>query len=212
MGHQKLGDALIGCDHELFNQLPCAVVRLRAQFGDAVAFEFSTGLKGLKIERTRLVASFFEQLREVVLCSELCIHALHAQSGLGQFASVFKPLGDGVIGQLAVVQHMGQIDVVLLNFSLFVEHHVHHHGRSFDAWIEGREMGAELFRQHGENLGRGVHRGGVGQGLLVNGGALFDQTVHISDGDHEREASMGQRATHRQLIKIFGVIVVDAAP
>ena len=83
VGHQKLGDALIGCDHELFNQLPCAVVRLRAQFGDAVAFEFSTGLKGLKIERTRLVASFFEQLREVVLCSELCIHALHAQSGLG---------------------------------------------------------------------------------------------------------------------------------
>ena len=48
--------------------------------------------------------------------------------------------------------------------------------------------------------------------MVVNGAALFNQRVHIGNGHPEPDRPLGQHFTHRQLVEVERIIVVDRTP
>jgi hypothetical protein len=90
--------------------------------------------------------------------------------------------------------------------------HFHDYREAVLVWIQRRQIGGELFRQHRKNPGRRVHRGRVVTGVRVDGRAVFHERVHIGDGHSNRDGIGGQGVGDRELVQIAGVVVVDGRP
>ena len=209
---QKTGGAAVGDDHEFFNQLAGPVLHLLPDVGDAVAFKQGFGLEGFKLQRAFGPAQHAQLLGQLVLQAQLGAHALDKASGLGQFAFPFDPGRYRVIGQFGFVAHPGPVDGGGDQDAVFAEHHVVDQRHAVLVRVERSQVGAQAFGQHGKHHRRGVDRGGVGAGMLVDGRAFFDQGVDIGNGHHHPHLALVQGLDASELIQVARVVVVDGAP
>ena len=158
------------------------------------------------------MAAALQALRDPVLQ-----HEVLGQSGDGRHAFrhqgvALEPCSDTAVGQLGMVAHHGGVQVGMMDQTLFADDHVDNSGKPVLIGVEGRQVCRQPVRQHGELLGGGVDRRGVGPGVVVGGAARLDQGVDVGDGHENAGGTVWQRFGDRQLVEVQGIVVVNGTP
>ncbi len=151
-------------------------------------------------------------LGQRVLAAQLRLHAGHAGRRGRQRALAFDPGAHRVIGELGFVAHAGPVHRGVGQRRVGVENHLGYQRQPLLAQVERAQIGGQTLGQHREDARGGVDRGRVGQGVLVNGRAFFDQCVHVGDGHQHFDAAFAQQLADGELVQIERVIVVDGTP
>ena len=151
-------------------------------------------------------------LGQFVLHAQLGGHAGHAERGLGQVGLPFDPGRDGVVGQLGLVAHAGTEDGRAGEDAVIAEGHLGDQGQPVFIEVQGGQVRAQALRQHVKDTGRCVHRRRVVPRMIINGGARLDECVHVCNGHHDTDGTLGQGLDDGQLVQVPRIIVVDGAP
>ena len=187
-------------------------MRLLPDIDDFFALEHGARLEGLEFERALALAPAAQLLGQRVLRAQLRLQAGHPRRLGGQIAPAFKPGGDAVIGQLGLVAHPGAVNRRAGQLAVGPENHFGHQRQPVLAGVERGEVGRKALGQHRENAGRGVHRGRVEPGMVVDGRALFDQRIDVGNGHQQLDGAARQRFADGQLVQVQRIVVVDGTP
>ncbi len=205
------GDA-VGRDHEVLDELLGAVRLVLPEVGHLAVDHHRPRLDGFQLEGSLVVAQLAQAGGGLVLEADLGVHARHRGERRRHGAGAFEPGGERVVGQLAVVVHPGGIDVRSGEGAVAGHGHLHDDGDAVLAGVERGEAGRELLRQHGEDPGGGVDRGGVDLGVEVDGRAQLHQGVDVGDGDPDADGAIRLGLGDLDLIEVAAVVVVDRRP
>ena len=209
---QKAGCAAIGGDHQFFNQLPCAVLRLLTDVDNAFRGKHRTGLKRLELQRTCSPPQHAQLLSQLVLHAQLGGHPLDLPGWLWQVRLPLDPGGHGVVGQLGLVSDGGAVDGRLHQNTIVAEHHLDDDRQPVLIGVERGQIGAQALRKHREDPCRGVDRCGVVSRVVIDGRGLRNQSIHVRHRHTNANLLPIDHLNHRELIQVLRVIVVDGAP
>ena len=209
---EELRGHAVGGDHEVLDQLPRAVRLVGSEIGEHVTVEHRPGLERLEAQRAAVMAQRLHRLRDPILKPELRVEAGDRGDARRRRRRAVEPRGDGVVGELGVVDDARAIDVAARRCAVRPDRHIDDHREPLPALAEGGEVGRQLLGEHRKDFGRRVHRGRVRLRVAVDRGALPHDRVHVGDRDQDRHRVAARRLGDRELVEIPRVVVVDGGP
>ena len=208
IGHGRL----IGRDHKIFDQFLRAILLLDPEIGQHLTLKHGSWLNRFKTQRSLLVSSCLEPLRDLVLEAELRIEAGDGLDPLRRGRLPCKPGGDAVIGQLRVVADQGPKEGRTENRPILRNHHLHDDREAVLPFAERRQIGRQLFRQHGKHVAGRIDRRRIVLGMSIQGGFLRDQRIHVGNRDQDLHRPIRMWFSHGELVEVSGIVVVDRRP
>ena len=209
---QKARGADVGRNHDFLDQLACPVVFLLPDANHFFALEHGARLKGLELQRALALPLPAQLLGQRILRPQLRLQARNGRCGGRQAALAFNPGSDGVVGQLGLIAHQRAPDSRTCQHAVGAENNFSYQRQPVLAGIERGEIGRQALRQHRENARRGVDRGRVEPGMVVNRRTLFDQRIDVGNGHQQLHRTVRQHFADRQLVQVQRIVVVDRTP
>ena len=143
---------LIRRDHKIFDQFLRAILLLNPEIGQQLTIKHGSWLNRFKTQGSLLMSSYLEPLRNLVLEAELRVETGNSRDPLRRGRLPCEPGGDAVIGEPRVIVNQGPKEGRAENRSIFRNHHFHDDRKAVLPFTERRQIGRQLFRQHGEHV------------------------------------------------------------
>ncbi len=196
------GHDAVGGDHELLDQLFRPVLILGLQIGQHSVTDHRTRLDGLEAQRTTPVARRFQSLCDPVLQPQLRVEPGYRGERTGRRRLTAQPGGHTPVSQLRAVAYECAIDVRLRDRSRAADRHLDDDAQAILVLSQRGQVGREFFRQHREDLRRGVHGSGVRARVLIERRADLHQAIDVRHRDQNPHAAIGGGICDRELIQI----------
>ena len=150
-----------------------------------IAVEYRLGLDGFQAQRPVEVTEILHPLGRPILKAQVLSQAVHCRNGLRLAPAPIQPGSHTVIRQLGMITDKRLVDIRLLQGSIRFDHHFNNNRQAIFVGTQRCEVGGKLFGKHREDHCRGINRGGVVVGVFIDCRSIFDDRVHISDGNQD---------------------------